>query len=157
MSETTTMPTPSPAPGPSLLAQLELADLLRREGADAGTSRLAGPLWRAIRALDRLLLTVHGEAVVAGGWAVWRHGYLGWVTQDVDIVVAAGVIDELLRAAAVSGFEVLPPRAGAWPKLRHKESDVNVDILPEGYPRDSVQARSDNHSAPFAIGRKLGD
>jgi len=34
--------------------------------------------------------------------------------------------------AAVSGFEILPARPGTWPKLRHKESDVSVDILPEG-------------------------
>ena len=93
---------------------------------------LPGRYGRAIRALDRLLQAIRAEAVVAGGWAVWRHGYLGRVTQDVDIVVPASVIDELLPAAAVSGFEVLPPRAGAWPKLRHKESDVSIDILPEG-------------------------
>jgi hypothetical protein len=93
---------------------------------------LPGRYGRVIRALDRLLETVRGEAVVAGGWAVWRHGYLGRVTQDVDIVVPAGLIGELLRAAAVSGFEVLPVRAGIWPRLRHKESDVSVDILPEG-------------------------
>ena len=93
---------------------------------------LPGRYGRAIRALDRLVQAVHGEAVVAGGWAVWRHGYLGRVTQDVDVVVAAAVVDDLLRAAAVSGFEVLPPRPNVWPKMRHKESDVSVDILPEG-------------------------
>jgi hypothetical protein len=118
---------------PSFVAQLELADLLRT-GRDRmlEPQDLPGRYGRVIRAIDRLLETVHGEAVVAGGWAVWRHGYLGRVTQDVDIVVPAGVIDELLRVAAVGGFEVFPARAGLWPKLRHKESDVNVDILPEG-------------------------
>jgi hypothetical protein len=78
------------------------------------------------------LHAIGGEAVVAGGWAVWRHGYLGRVTQDVDIVVAAGGVEELLRAAALSGFEVFPAHEGVWPKLRHKESGVSVDILPEG-------------------------
>jgi hypothetical protein len=63
---------------------------------------------------------------------VWRHGYLGRVTQDVDIVVPAGLVDELSRVAAVSGFEVLAVRPGLWPKLRHRETDVQVDILPEG-------------------------
>ncbi len=116
-----------------LAAQLELADLLR-----AGRDRmlepqdLPGRYGRVIHALDRLLHTIQGEAVVAGGWAVWRHGYLGRVTQDVDVVVPAGLIEELLRAAAVTGFEVFPAREGVWPKLRHKESDVSVDILPEG-------------------------
>lgn len=93
---------------------------------------LPGRYGRVIRALDRVLGAIRGEAVVAGGWAVWRHGYLGRVTQDVDIVVPAGVVEELLRVAAVSGFDVLPGRAGTWPKLRHKESDVTVDLLPEG-------------------------
>jgi hypothetical protein len=116
-----------------LAAQLELADLLR-----AGRDRmlepqdLPGRYGRVIRALDHLLLAIRGQAVVAGGWAVWRHGYVGRVTQDVDIVVARDALDELLRAAAVSGFDVLPARGGRWPKLRHKESDVDVDLLPEG-------------------------
>jgi hypothetical protein len=107
-----------------------------------------GRYGHAIHALDHLLQAIGCEAVVAGGWAVWRHGYLGRVTQDVDIVVPAGQIDELLRAAAVSGFEVLPAHEVTWPKLRHKNSHQNsplplgegpgvrteviVNILPEG-------------------------
>ncbi len=83
-------------------------------------------------ALDRLLQTLDGEAVVAGGWAVWRHGYLGRVTQDVDIVVPAGLVDALIRAASVGGFEVPPRAAGMWPSFRHRESDIQVDLLPEG-------------------------
>jgi hypothetical protein len=93
---------------------------------------LPGRYGRVIRALEHLLRAIQSQAVVAGGWAVWRHGYLGRVTQDVDIVVPAGAVDELLRVAAVSGFDVLPARGGIWPKLHHKESDVSVDILPEG-------------------------
>lgn len=114
-------------------AQLELADVLR-----AGRDRmqqpqdLPGRYGRVIAALDRVLRAVGCQAVVAGGWAVWRHGYVGRVTQDVDIVVPAAQLDDLLRAAAVAGFEVLPAREGLWPKLRHKESDVTVDLLPEG-------------------------
>ena len=81
----------------SLSDGLELADLLR-----AGRDRmlepqdLPGRYGRVVRAVDRLLQVVQGEAVVAGGWAVWRHGYLGRVTQDVDIVVPAAVVEELL-------------------------------------------------------------
>ena len=93
---------------------------------------LPGRYGRVIHALDHLLAVTGCEAVVAGGWAVWRYGYLGRVTQDVDIVVPAGRIEELLRVAAVSGFDVLPASAGLWPKLHHKESNVDVDILPEG-------------------------
>jgi len=117
----------------SLNAQLQLADLLcAGRGTMLEPQDLPGRYGRVIAALDRLLRATQCEAVVAGGWAVWRHGYLGRVTQDVDIVVPAGRVEELLRVAAVSGFEVLPARPGVWPKLRHKESDVGVDILAEG-------------------------
>ena len=34
--------------------------------------------------------------------------------------------------ASVAGFEVLPQPIGRWPKLRHRETGVQVDILPEG-------------------------
>ncbi|HYV34740.1 MAG TPA: hypothetical protein VE988_03485, partial [Gemmataceae bacterium] len=61
-----------------------------------------------------------------------RHGFFGRMTQDIDIVLPADRIDEFLQTAAVSGFEVLPQPAGRWPKVRHKETDVKVDILPEG-------------------------
>jgi len=138
--------------------QLELADLLR-----AGRDRmlepqeLPGRYGRVIRALDRLLGAIRGEAVVAGGWAVWRHGYLGRVTQDVDIVVPAGIVEELLRVAAVSGFEVLPTRAGAWPKLRHEESDVNVDLLPEGAtPGTPSQPAPTTIPHPARLGAQVG-
>ena len=115
-----------------LVAHLELADLLR-----AGRDRmldpqdLPGKYGRVVRALDHVLESIHGQAVVAGGWAVWRHGYLGRVTQDVDIVVSLDQLDALLAAAAVSGFEVPAVAPGVWPKLRHKETCVDVDILPE--------------------------
>lgn len=119
---------------PALLAeQLHLADLLQ-----AGRDRmlepqdLPGRYGRVVRALDLVLQAIGGEAVVAGGWAVWRHGYLGRVTQDLDIVIPASQVNDLLRGAAVSGFEILSPPAGRWPKIRHKESDVEVDLLPEG-------------------------
>jgi hypothetical protein len=116
-----------------LTAELEMAERLR---ADRDTmlepQDLPGRYGRVIQAIDRLLQAIDCQAVVAGGWAVWRHGYLGRVTQDVDIVLPADRIDELLRVAAVSGFEVLAARAGIWPKLYHKESDINVDVLPEG-------------------------
>jgi hypothetical protein len=70
--------------------------------------------------------------VVGGGWAVWRHGYLGRVTQDVDIALPKTRIDEFLSAASVSGFEVIKQPEGSWPKLLHRETDIEVDILPEG-------------------------
>ena len=72
------------------------------------------------------------EAVVSGGWAVWRHGYVGRVTQDIDIALPKASVDEFLQAAAVSGFDVLSQPEGRWPKLCHRETGIEVDVLPEG-------------------------
>lgn len=93
---------------------------------------LPGRFGRAIRAVDHLLQVLECPAVVAGGWAVWRHGDVGRVTEDVDIVLPADRINEFLNAATFSGIERLPVRPGNWPKVRHKESDIKVEVLPEG-------------------------
>jgi hypothetical protein len=117
----------------SLTQQLELADqLLAGRDRMLEPQDLPGRYGRVIRALDHLLKAVGGEAVLGGGWAVWRHGYIGRITQDVDIVLGANRIDDFLRAATFSGFDVLPQQPGRWPKLLHKETGIKVDILPEG-------------------------
>ena len=54
------------------------------------------------------------------------------MTQDIDIVLPAERIEAFLRAAAVSGFQVVPSTSGRWPKVAHKEPGIQVDILPEG-------------------------
>jgi hypothetical protein len=124
-----------------LTQQLEIAEQLRNGRTQMLEPRdLPGRFGRVIQSLELVLAATHGEAVLAGGWAVWRHGYLGRVTQDVDIVLAAAQIDEFLRVAEVSGFEQLPVTPGRWPKLRHKETDIQVDILPEG-GRPGVQSK----------------
>jgi hypothetical protein len=116
-----------------LAEQLELGEQLV-----AGRSRMFAPqdlpgrYGRAIKAIDYLLDIMACESVVAGGWAVWRHGFFGRMTQDVDIVLPANRVDEFLRLACVSGFEVRGGKQGRWPKVWHKESGIKVDILPEG-------------------------
>jgi hypothetical protein len=116
-----------------LTQQLQLADALL-----AGRDRmlepqdLPGRYGRVVRALDQVLRASDCESVVGGGWAVWRHGYVGRVTQDIDIVLPQVRVNEFLQAAAVSGFERLDQPAGRWPKLRHRETGIEVDILPEG-------------------------
>lgn len=114
-------------------AQLELAEQLQ-DGREHmfEPQDLPGRYGRVVKALDRLLQAIDCEAVVGGGWAVWRHGYLGRVTRDIDIVLPAAKVDEFLRVASVSGFQVLPVPPGRWPKLLHRETEVDVDILPEG-------------------------
>jgi hypothetical protein len=116
-----------------LSQQLQLADMLL-VGRDRmlEPQDLPGRYGRVVQALDRLLNACACESVVGGGWAVWRHGYVGRVTQDIDIALAADRVDDFLRAASVTGFEVLPQPPGHWPKLRHRETGIDVDILPEG-------------------------
>jgi hypothetical protein len=93
---------------------------------------LPGRYGRVVRAVDHLLQAIKCEAVVGGGWAVWHHGFVARVTQDIDMALPASRIDEFLQVARVSGFQVLPQPEGRWPKLIHKETSVKVDILPEG-------------------------
>jgi hypothetical protein len=116
-----------------LRANLELGEQLRTgRNAMFEPQDLPGRFGRVVKAVDRLLEAMNCAAVLGGGWAVWRHGFFGRMTQGVDIVLPADRIDEFVRAAGSSGFEVLPNVEGHWPKVRHKDTDINVDILPEG-------------------------
>ena len=131
-----------------LTQQLALHDQL-----SAGRSQmlepqdLPGRFGRVVRAVDVLLEAVGCEAVLAGGWAVWRHGYTARVTQDIDIVLAADQVDDFLRVASVSGFRILPQPEGRWPKVLHKQTDIRLDILPEG-----ARPGSSSNPAPTTIG-----
>lgn len=117
----------------TLTERLQLADLLLAGRSDMLEPQdLPGRYGRVIQALDQVLQASHCESVVGGGWAVWRHGYLGRVTQDVDIVLPADRVDEFLRIASVSGFEILTTPSENWPKLHHRDTGIEVDILPEG-------------------------
>jgi len=117
----------------TLNQNLELADTLL-----AGRDRilepqdLPGRYGRVVRALDQVLGACDCEAVVSGVWAVWRHGYIGRVTQDVDIALPKASVDGFLQAASVSGFEVVSQPEGRWPKIRHRETGIELDVLPEG-------------------------
>jgi hypothetical protein len=117
----------------SLTERLQLADeLLARRAEMLDPQDLPGRYGRAVKAVDHLLQVIGCEAVLGGGWAVWRHGYVGRVTQDLDIALPADRIDEFLRAASVSGFDVLPVPPGCWPKVMHRDTGIEVDVLPEG-------------------------
>lgn len=117
----------------TITERLALADeLLEGRGRMFEPQDLPGRYGRVVKALDHLLEVVGCEAVVGGGWAVWRHGFHGRLTQDIDIAIAADRIDEFLRAAGVSGFDVLAQLPGRWPKLLHRETGIKVDLLPEG-------------------------
>jgi hypothetical protein len=116
-----------------LAEQLALADeLLAGRDRMFEPQDLPGRYGRVIRALERVLSATECTSVLGGGWAVWRHGFIGRVTQDVDIVIPAERLSDFLTTAAASGFDVLKPPAGRWPKLMHRETGVQVDLLPEG-------------------------
>jgi len=131
----------------SLSQQLELADqLLAGRDTMLEPQDLPGRYGRVVRALDQVLGACDCESVVGGGWAVWRHGYVGRVTQDVDIAIPQDRLDDFLKTASVSGFEVLKQPAGRWPKLQHKETGIDVDVLPEG-----GRPGTPSHPAPTTI------
>lgn len=117
----------------SLAQKLELADVLMAGRIEMLEPQdLPGRYGRVVRAIDRVLAACDCEAVVGGGWAVWRHGYVGRITQDIDIALPQASVTQFLQSAAVAGFEVLSPPESHWPKLRHEETGIEVDILPEG-------------------------
>jgi hypothetical protein len=127
--------------------QLELGDQLRARRAFMFEPQdLPGRYGRVVRAVDHILQAIGGEAVLGGGWAVWRHGFVARLTQDIDIALAAAQADEFLRAASVAGFELLPRQQGRRPKLLHKDTGIQVDVLPEG-ARPGTAA----HPAPTTI------
>jgi hypothetical protein len=116
-----------------LTQQLQLADILL-SGRDRmlEPQDLPGRYGRVVRAINQVLHACDCAAVVSGGWAVWRHGYVGRITQDIDIALPTSRVADFLQAAAVSGFEVHTQPEGRWPKLTHRETGIEVDILPEG-------------------------
>ncbi len=82
-----------------LTQQLELADqLLAGRTAMLQPQGLPGRYGRVVQAIDHLLATMQCAAALGGGWAVWRHGYVGRVTQDMDIG-NRGHTQELIDAA----------------------------------------------------------
>ena len=118
----------------SLIAeQVELSDQLRASRSTMNEPQdLPGRFGRVIRDVNRVLAATNATAVLAGGWAVWWHGYAERVTQDVDIVLPEDQIADFIRTAELAGFQVLAIPAGRWPKVQHRETDITVDILPEG-------------------------
>jgi hypothetical protein len=137
-----------------LTEQLELGDRLR-SGRDNmfAPQDLPGRYGRVVKAIDHLLGVLGCESVLAGGWAVWHHGYVARLTQDIDIVLPRDRLAEFLQLAAVSGFELLPQPEGRWPKVRHKDSDIEVDILPEGgRPGSAARPAPTTIAHPSALG-----
>lgn len=142
----------------TLAQQIELSDLLQA-GRDAmiEPQDLPGRFGRVIADIDRVLSAMGCPSVLAGGWAVWRHGYAARVTQDVDIVLPRDRIEEFLRVAAVTGFDVLTVTPGRWPKVEHGQTRITVDILPEGeHPGTSARPAPTTIPSPMKLGGTAG-
>jgi hypothetical protein len=139
-----------------LKEQIELSEhLVAERDQMIEPQDLPGRYGRVVRAVDHLLGVMECEAVLGGGWAVWRHGYAERVTQDLDVALPAARIDEFMNVASVSGFQILPKREGRWPKLIHKETRVKVDILPEGAtPGTASKPAPTTIPAPGMMGAK---
>jgi hypothetical protein len=137
-----------------LREQRELGEtLLAHRGTMFEPQDLPGRYGRVVAAIDHLLEVIGCGSVVAGGWAVWRHGYIGRMTQDIDIVLPKERIADFLRAATVGGFEILPQPEGCWPKARHKEIEGKVNVLPEGgRPGTSLRPAPTTIPHPEALG-----
>ena len=126
----------------------ELAETLRQMTPEqCSPSDLPGRSGKTIKDLERLLLAADALSVVAGGWAVWRHGYAGRVTEDVDIVVAQKDLTRLQELDSSFGFDFFVPPPGRGPKMLHRTTGIEVELLPEnGIP--GIPSRP----APVAIG-----
>ena len=60
-----------------LTEQLDLGEQIQaRRHAMFSPQDLPGRYGRVVKAIDHLLGVLGCEAVVAGGWAVWHHGYV---------------------------------------------------------------------------------
>jgi hypothetical protein len=106
-------------------------------------------------AVDHLLEVVDCEAVLAGGWAVWHHGYIERVTQDLDIVLAADSVDSLMLAASVSGFEVLAPKPGTLAEANSPRYGHSIGYLAGRSQTGScIQIGADHDPSSSQDGRK---
>jgi hypothetical protein len=141
-----------------LAEQLAVADqLLAGRATMFEPQDLPGRYGRVVKAIDHVLASTACAALLGGGWAVWRHGYVGRITQDLDILLPAERVEEFLRVASVAGFEVLSQAEGIWPKLRHKETGTSVDILPEGgRPGTASRPAPTTIASPLAMGAVTG-
>ena len=134
--------------------QLELADALL-----SGMSRmlepqdLPGRYGRVVRALDQVLNACDCESVVSGGWAVWRHGYLGRVTQVVDIAIPKANIDEFLTSEVPEIQRFLGQGENAIGSLFGIANDFMVPVIRQVGNYGEIYDRNLGPDTPFNLPR----
>ncbi|MCY2974563.1 MAG: hypothetical protein NTW52_07830 [Planctomycetota bacterium] len=106
--------------------------LMTLDPSRAKPSDLPGRFGRVVHDVERLLQACVADATVVGGWSVWHYGYVGRVTHDLDIVISHEHEEPLVRLSSMFGFRPLGVHEGNWPKLEHKETGIEVDLMPEG-------------------------
>jgi hypothetical protein len=93
----------------------------------------SGPHGRLLRDAEHVLKAIKARAAIVGGLAVIHHGYERY-TRDVDIVIPADAVSEFLRIAPVQGFRVAKKDRYGWHKLIHKETGMDLHLVPQGKP-----------------------
>jgi hypothetical protein len=108
---------------------------------------------KALERLERLVATVKGKGpgdpsfssalvvleglshkegipiAIIGGMAAIYHGYERY-TKDIDVVVATGHLDSLVRVAPNYGVKVLWRDPRGWHKFQYE--GVQIEVIPEG-------------------------
>jgi hypothetical protein len=80
------------------------------------------------------------------------------VTQVVDIALPSDRVEDFLRTAALGGFEVYAQPTGRWPKLCHRETGIEVDVLPErGRPGTASRPAPTTIPHPKTMGAARGN
>ncbi len=92
-----------------------------------------GPVFRTLRKLTRRLDDANIPYAVAGGMALYLHGYQRF-TDDVDVLVTREALAEIHRR--LEGLGYVAPFVGSK-NLRDAETGVRVEFLVAGgYPGD---------------------
>jgi hypothetical protein len=92
-----------------------------------------GKVQEALRRITKRLNELGIPYAVAGGMAMFQHGYRRF-TEDVDILVTSEGLKQIHDA--LEGLGYLPPFAGSK-KLRDTDAGVQIDFLITGqYPGD---------------------
>lgn len=93
----------------------------------------------AVAALERISARLGVPIAIVGGLAAIHHG-VPVTTQDIDIVVPAAALDDLLEVAPGEGLIVKKRSPAGWHCLAYEgtPSTVEIHTIPEGRrsPRD---------------------
>lgn len=116
------------------------------------TSPGTGPHGRVLRDAEHVLKAIKAKAAIVGGLAVIHHGYERY-THDVDLVISADAVPEFLKIAPVRGFRVAKKDRYGWHKFIHKETGMDLHLVPPGKP--SKRARSEI-PGPAELGVRSG-